>query len=66
MVYRILILITILILNGFFAAAEVSLVSVRRSKLRSLADQGNAAAHAALSLLANPARLLASDQHAAL
>ena len=62
MAYRILILVTILVLNGFFAAAEVSLVSVRRSKLKSLAEQGNAAAVAALSLLANPARLLSVTQ----
>lgn len=62
MVYRILILTAILVLNGFFAAAEVSLVSVRRSKLKSLAEQGNAAAVAALSLLANPARLLSVTQ----
>src|SRR6266704_862249 len=62
MAYRILILIAILALNGFFAAAEVSLVSVRKSKLRALADQGNAAAQAALSLLANPARLLSVTQ----
>jgi putative hemolysin len=60
--YRILILTIILLLNGFFAAAEVSLVSVRRSKLKSLAEQGNAAASAALSLLANPARLLSVTQ----
>src|SRR5437879_9748595 len=62
MAYRLLILIAILALNGFFAAAEVSLVSVRKSKLRALADQGNAAATAALSLLANPARLLSVTQ----
>ena len=62
MAYRILILIAILVLNGFFAAAEVSLVSVRQSKLKSLAEQGNAAAAAALSLLANPARLLSVTQ----
>ncbi|MDQ2947090.1 MAG: hemolysin family protein [Acidobacteriota bacterium] len=62
MAYRILILTTILLLNGFFAAAEVSLVSVRQSKLKSLAEQGNAAAAAALSLLANPARLLSVTQ----
>ena len=62
MAYRVLILTTILLLNGFFAAAEVSLVSVRQSKLKSLAEQGNAAAAAALSLLANPARLLSVTQ----
>src|SRR5690349_20137710 len=60
--YRFLILIAILLANGFFAAAEVALVSVRKSRLRTLADQGNAAAQTALSLLANPGRLLSVTQ----
>ena len=60
--YRFLILIAILAANGFFAAAEVALVSVRRSRLRALAEQGNAAAQAALNLLANPGRLLSVTQ----
>ena len=62
MYYRLLILIVIILLNGFFAAAEVALVSVRRSRLRALADQGQVAAQAALNLLANPARLLSVTQ----
>src|SRR5215210_7223502 len=60
--YRILLLFAILILNGFFAAAEVSLVSVRRSRLKALADEGQAGAEAALSLLENPERLLSVTQ----
>jgi putative hemolysin len=62
MAYRLLVLAIILGLNAFFAAAEVSLVSVRRSQLSALADQGQAAAQAALNLLANPARLLSVTQ----
>lgn len=60
--YRLLILVTILALNGFFAAAEVSLVSVRKSRLKALAEKGEVGAQAALSLLANPARLLSVTQ----
>src|ERR1700736_497727 len=60
--YRFLILIAILAANGFFAAAEVALVSVRRSRLRALAEKGNAAAQAALNLLSNPGRLLSVTQ----
>ena len=56
--YRFLILIVIIATNGFFASAEVALVSVRRSRLRALAEQGNTAAQTALNLLANPGRLL--------
>ena len=55
-------LVLILITNGFFAAAEVSLVSVRQSRLRELAEDGQAGAQAALSLLANPGRLLSVTQ----
>jgi CBS domain containing-hemolysin-like protein len=60
--YRILVMLGILLANGFFAAAEVSLVSARRSRLRSMADQGNAGAMAALSLLDRPERLLSVTQ----
>lgn len=59
---RLLLLFLILVANGFFAAAEVSLVSVRQSRLRELADAGNAGAQSALSLLANPGRLLSVTQ----
>jgi Hemolysins and related proteins containing CBS domains len=44
--------------NGFFAGAEVALISARKSKLRQLAEAGNVGAQAALSLLQNPERLL--------
>jgi CBS domain containing-hemolysin-like protein len=56
------VLILILAANAFFAAAEVSLVSVRQSRLRQLAEQGQAGAQSALNLLANPGRLLSVTQ----
>jgi CBS domain containing-hemolysin-like protein len=59
---RFILLIAIVALNGFFAAAEVSLVSVRRSRLKELAGRGNVSARAALGLLANPGRLLSVTQ----
>jgi CBS domain containing-hemolysin-like protein len=59
---RLILLAAIVGLNAFFAAAEVALVSVRRSRLTELAEQGNASARAALGLLANPGRLLSSTQ----
>ncbi|HEX6894765.1 MAG TPA: hemolysin family protein [Bryobacteraceae bacterium] len=62
MPYRFIILAAVLILNGFFAAAEVALVSVRKSKLRALAAEGQVGAQAAINLLANPARLLSVTQ----
>ncbi|MBM3724668.1 MAG: HlyC/CorC family transporter [Acidobacteria bacterium] len=48
--------------NALFVAAEVALISVRRSRLRALAADGNLGAQAALSLLANPGRLLSVVQ----
>jgi putative hemolysin len=62
MPYRFVILTVVLLLNGFFAAAEVALVSVRKSRLRAMAAEGQGGAQAALNLLANPARLLSVTQ----
>lgn len=62
MTFRLLLIIAILATNAFFAAAEVALVSVRESRLRAMAEQGQAGAQAALSLLANPGRLLSVTQ----
>lgn len=60
--YRFLLLVVIIGLNAFFAAAEVSLLSVRKSRLSQLAEAGNVGAQAALSLLQNPERLLSVTQ----
>ena len=62
MLLRLVILAAIVALNGFFAAAEVALVSVRHSRLRELAAQGNVSARAAMGLLANPSHLLSATQ----
>jgi len=62
MPYRFPILIAVLLLNGFFAAAEVALISVRKSRLRTMADDGIVGAQAAINLLANPSRLLSVTQ----
>jgi putative hemolysin len=62
MTLRLAALMLILATNGFFAAAEVSLVSVRQSRLRELAEQGVAGAQTALNLLSNPGRLLSVTQ----
>ena len=59
---RLLLVVLLIAVNGFFAGAEVSLVSVRHSRLRQLAEEGNVGALAALSLLANPSRLLSVTQ----
>jgi magnesium and cobalt exporter, CNNM family len=59
---RLLFVVLLIGINGFFAGAEVSLLSVRHSRLRQMAAEGNAGAQAALNLLANPGRLLSVTQ----
>jgi putative hemolysin len=59
---RLILLAVIVTLNGFFAAAEVALVSVRKSRLKELAEQGNISARAAMDLIGNPGRLLSATQ----
>lgn len=60
--YRLLLMAAIIGVNGFFASAETALVSVRPSRLRTLAAKGSVGAQAALSLLAHPERLLSVVQ----
>jgi len=60
--FRLLLVALLIGINGFFAAAEVSLISVRHSRLREMAAEGRAGAQAALNLLAQPGRLLSVTQ----
>jgi putative hemolysin len=60
--FRILLVLLIVAANGYFAGAEVALLSVRQSRLRQLAEEGHVGAQAALSLLSNPGRLLSVVQ----
>ena len=60
--YQFLVVVFVILLNAFFASAEVALVSVRQSRLKQLAAEGQAGAKAALSLLENPERLLSVVQ----
>lgn len=59
---RLLLLALIIVINAFFAASEVALLSVRDSRLRHLAETGNAGAKTALALLAQPEKLLSVTQ----
>ncbi|MBK9167120.1 MAG: HlyC/CorC family transporter [Bryobacterales bacterium] len=59
---RFVLLAFILASNAFFAGAEVGLLTVRGSRLRQLAADGNKGAVAALQLLDNPERLLSVVQ----
>lgn len=59
---EILLVMALVVLNGYFAASEIALISVRKSALQSRAEQGSAGAKAALELTEDPSRLLATIQ----
>jgi putative hemolysin len=52
----------LILLNGFFAGAEIAVVSARTARLRGLAEGGNRRAAAALRLKEDPDRFLATVQ----
>lgn len=52
----------LLLANGFFAAAEIAIVSARRSRLQQMIDDGQKSAKQALELAENPDRFLATVQ----
>jgi len=56
------ILLLLILINGFFAMAEIALVSARPARLQPRAAEGSAGAQAALELKADPSRLLATVQ----
>ena len=62
LVFRLLLVVLLIVVNGFFAGAEVALLSVRKTRLREMAADGVAGAQAAVQLLANPERLLSVTQ----
>jgi len=59
---EIVILLSLIIVNGLFAMAEIAIVSSRKSKLQYMADQGDAKAKKALELAKNPNRFLSTVQ----
>lgn len=58
----ILILLILILINAFFAASEMALVSINDNKLRLLAEGGDNKAKAVQSLLTEPSRFLATIQ----
>src|SRR6266542_4429757 len=60
--FRLLVVALLIATNGFFASAEVALLSVRSSRLRQMAEEKVVGAPAALQLLASPERLLSLTQ----
>jgi putative hemolysin len=61
-VIDILILILLTFLEGFFVAGEIALVSIRRSRVEQLVDEGSSGAKRVRKLLEEPGRFLAVSQ----
>jgi putative hemolysin len=59
---QISIVLLLTLINGFFAMAEIALVSARKARLQSLAEAGSASARVAIELKADPSRLLSTVQ----
>jgi putative hemolysin len=61
-VVDLLVVVILILAGGFFAASEIALITVRRSRLSQLADDGNRAARTAYRLTSDPSRFLATIQ----
>jgi putative hemolysin len=57
-----LVIVLLTLLEGFFVAAEIALVSIRRSRVEQLVDEGSAGARRVRRLLDDPGRFLAVSQ----
>lgn len=62
MILQILILVLLTLINAFFAGAEMALVSVNKSRMSVLAENGNKKAQLILNLLEEPTRFLSTIQ----
>lgn len=59
---RILILLILTLVNAFFAGAEMAMVSVNKTKIRKLADDGKKSAQLVLDFLDEPTKFLSTIQ----
>jgi Hemolysins and related proteins containing CBS domains len=59
---ELLLLFVLLLANGFFSMAELAVVSARKTRLRELAEEGDARAARALAVAETPTRFLSTVQ----
>ena len=62
MIWECLIVLVLILANGFFSGAEMAIVASRRGRLRQMAEAGDAAAKTALELASSPDRFLPTVQ----
>src|SRR5262245_33523523 len=60
--FEIAVVLVLIAVNGMFALSELAVVSSRRSRLKSLAQEGRRGANRALALAADPGRFLSTVQ----
>ncbi len=60
--FEIVLIIVLVAVNGYFAAAEIALISARRAALKKRAEEGSRGARTAIMLTDDPTRLLATIQ----
>lgn len=58
----ILLLLSLILLNGFFAMSEIALVTARKGRLRNLSEAGDRSAARAIELNENPIKFLSTIQ----
>ncbi|CFX02063.1 conserved membrane protein of unknown function [Candidatus Filomicrobium marinum] len=59
---EIIVVVGLILINGLFALSELAVVSARRARLASLAEQGRSGAKSALALASEPGRFLSTVQ----
>jgi putative hemolysin len=61
-IFELLLIVVLVLLNGIFSATEIALVTIRRSRIQQLVDEGHGAASRVQHLRSNPGRFLAVIQ----
>lgn len=61
-IIEIIVIVALIVLNGYFALSEIALLSVKKSRLKQLAQQGNIKAQKALSLIRKSPEMLSTIQ----
>lgn len=62
MAVELIVILALIVANGYFAMAETAIISARKARLQQLADEGHTEAAAALALANKPASFLATVQ----
>jgi len=61
-VWEILLILALILANGFFAGAEIAIIAARKNRLEQLAEDGDSKAQRALELASDPDRFLPTVQ----